>query len=414
MGQIANKLLRLNTEKHRIREAIGRKDVELTPATPLTAYAPAIDSIDQRKVNPVIPYYDYFRVIFVDYEGTVLKDVYVVRGSAVTPPETVPEHDHLTFQGWTRSDVELGDVQHDMCVGALYEVEGAEDKTNWLYITVNSNQKIRIDGTSVSGLYYTVDWGDGTVETKNGDAIHTYVNAGDYIVKTTNRKVKLDAAASSSTDYSWLSALKKAYLNAFNTLADSSRRHLTALGDVCVGAGAVIPAEAQEIVLPAGVRAFVMGEAAHPISVKTLGTGKFFFSVSTAFTLNMYGPGHTPVLDLLPNSRLAAGDVNRVAWPSEIAAPTTITNGSTHVCLVGDTFGGGYLTAFCTIIIEDGATPRSDVRVNFAILENAWEFLASLGEVSQAITITLTNVNEGYRDSISAALTAKGYTVAFE
>jgi len=32
---------------------------------------------------------------------------------------------------------------------------------------------------------YDVDWGDGTVETKTGEATHTYASSGDYIIKVT-------------------------------------------------------------------------------------------------------------------------------------------------------------------------------------------------------------------------------------
>ena len=54
-------------------------------------------------------------------------------------------------------------------------------KTTWR--TTSSNESITIPTTG-SGYNYTIDWGDGTIESNQmGDATHTYASAGDHVIK---------------------------------------------------------------------------------------------------------------------------------------------------------------------------------------------------------------------------------------
>lgn len=422
MGKISEQLLALNAEKHAIRDAINRKGGELTKGSPLADYPAAIDAIKTGDVLPAAPENDYFRVLFIDYDGAVLKDVMVRRGSAVLPPDDPAPREHLTFLGWNRTEDDLANVQHDMCVGARYEVEGIENHSNWLYLTVTAGQRIRIDGRSISGSYWTVDWGDGNVEELNGDGIHTYAAAGEVIVRTQNRSIKLDYSTSSSTDYYWTSTLKKAYLNALSGLNDSSRHPFTVLEEVCIGVGALVPAASTAYILPAMIKGFVLNETTVRAVSALKFVGKFYFSGNPDgyFFLNLPGSNAaSPVVELFPGGAINSGgatSVERIVVPPEINALTSSgSHHSEHICLTGSAFRGGYLTKFRTILIENGAVPMENTFIDFALLENANEFLNALGEVEEALTITLSHVNtySGLRDEISALLTAKGYTVAF-
>ena len=82
----------------------------------------------------------------------------------------------LTARGWTIS----GDILNPSCIN-----ETQPFITTWK--TTNANEEITIPTNSSSGPYnYTVDWGDGTIDTdQNGDATHMYAEAKEHEVKIT-------------------------------------------------------------------------------------------------------------------------------------------------------------------------------------------------------------------------------------
>lgn len=124
-----------------------------------------------------------YKVRFIDFDGTVLKEEWVDSGNAATAPDT-PDHDYLTFDEWNRS---FSSVTQDMDVGAIYETT---DGKTYVFIEVNSltGLEVVVYIESFSGTTITIDWGDGTPNTTNSyswddtDA-HTYASAGQYIIK---------------------------------------------------------------------------------------------------------------------------------------------------------------------------------------------------------------------------------------
>lgn len=68
-------------------------------------------------IGDVTPGEGQHLVTFIDYDGTVLKKEAVNDGESATPPATVPEHEHLTFNKWVGN---YSNVTRDRIVGAHY------------------------------------------------------------------------------------------------------------------------------------------------------------------------------------------------------------------------------------------------------------------------------------------------------
>lgn len=143
-----------------------------------------INSIIGKKevVSGLSPTDGDYLVRFIDYDGTILKEVYVTSGSAATPP-TNPDRtsEGLTFVEWNNS---YSSITQDLDVGATYETT---DGKSHIFLTANA-----IVGLSYT-MYFTksdtseltISWGDGTTDdtsTLNGadSKTHTYASAGDY------------------------------------------------------------------------------------------------------------------------------------------------------------------------------------------------------------------------------------------
>lgn len=174
MGRIANALLALNSAKHAIREAINDFGGRLMKWSPLSDYPGEI-----RRVANVT--YDIFntnrhRVIFIDWDGTVLKDVMVIHGDPVTPPEEPSKWSTgLTFAGWTHTAEEMASVKWDMCIGATYTfkqyihcvMEAMGDHSPAINVSVATNRSV------------SVLWGDGATDSltsSNTNLSHTYTD----------------------------------------------------------------------------------------------------------------------------------------------------------------------------------------------------------------------------------------------
>ena len=407
MGQIANKLLRLNTEKHRIREAIGRKGVELTPATPLAQYAPAIDSIDTGQVLPFAPANDYFRVIFIDYDGGVLKDVLVRRGNAVAPP-TVPTHPHLSFHGWNREAAKLASVQCDMCVGATYDVE---DDAIWMNVSTDAigTIKIALDNSQPEAERY-VDWGDGevtTVTSSMSDVSHAYAETYNGWIKF-GKAVKLNFPRSSD----FLPAGIEEVLLGHKSVVKTNQATFYA---VCLGYGV-----SMDTVTISSFMGFVDWGSPSTASITTN------FNFSDAFNLSTgvrnisfsgsYGVPPMLIYEARVNDTVPASKIQSVSYDEQHTS--TVSNsstGPTRVIFVGRTFaplnflGAG---AKVSIFIEEGAVPTGNCQFSAMYVTNLMEILEALGEATQAITITI-RCNVLRQQYLSDMLTAKGYTVAF-
>jgi hypothetical protein len=126
-----------------------------------------------------------YRVRFIDYNGTILKESFVNSGGSVSPPSNT-SHDGLIFQGWNYTTLEYTNITRDLDIGAIYT-------------TVDRKTRLNIKLTTVTGLSPTlylvksdtstlsIDWGDGSVVTTdstsgNATYSHTYTANGDYSI----------------------------------------------------------------------------------------------------------------------------------------------------------------------------------------------------------------------------------------
>lgn len=116
-----------------------------------------------------------FKVKVIDYDGTVIEEIYKNYGDEYTLP-TPPTHSGLTFQEWNSPHI-ISDgkitVVDDVLVGAVYT-------------TTSGDTEFDIELTPASGLTVnfrmngTKDWGDGT---SDSDTTHVYSTYGEYTIK---------------------------------------------------------------------------------------------------------------------------------------------------------------------------------------------------------------------------------------
>lgn len=129
------------------------------------------------------------RVVFVDYDGTILKDEYCFVGDDLVPP-VVPDHtdEGLVFTewNWDTSVEKVGPVM--MVIGACYTTV---DGMNHIHIRLTTDLVFSISATFLTTagntpFSYTIYWGDDSepeTYTANGSRTHTYSQSGDYVIK---------------------------------------------------------------------------------------------------------------------------------------------------------------------------------------------------------------------------------------
>ena len=117
----------------------------------------------------------YYRVVVVDYDGTILKEDSLTSGETFTLP-SAPSHEKLTFQEWSSPVAITSNTvtvdNSDIVIGPVYTTASGLTEVD---VDVNTNTGLsltfRMNGTK--------DWGDGTIDTATS---HTYAEAGSYTV----------------------------------------------------------------------------------------------------------------------------------------------------------------------------------------------------------------------------------------
>ena len=169
---IATEIGRIAQAKADIKRAINAKGGMLVNEK-LSAYADAIDHLLPEEYGN--------RVRFIDYDGTVLKTMYVADGESATPPAN-PSHAGLVFQGWNTS---LDDVLSDRDVGAVYTTASGAAEFD-VRMLVRTGYTVTFYPYLESGTL-TIDWGDGTTDTVTGSGkktvSYTYADYGDYTIR---------------------------------------------------------------------------------------------------------------------------------------------------------------------------------------------------------------------------------------
>lgn len=168
----AEELNKLKQVKEDIKNAINNKVGGITDQS-ITEYAKAIEDINPEKLTN--------RVRFIDYDGTVLKTTYVAKGGFVTPPEEMPQHDKLVFQGWNNP---LDNVQGTLDIGAIYTTASGFTELD-VRIEVPTGTTITLYPYLEKGTL-TIDWGDGTeskiTSTGKQQTNYTYADYGNYTI----------------------------------------------------------------------------------------------------------------------------------------------------------------------------------------------------------------------------------------
>ena len=163
---ISANITRLVNAKAALKTSINAKGGSLTNEK-LQDYAAAVDALEPAEFGN--------RVRFFDYDGTLLKTMYVADGEGATPP-TNPSHSGLTFTGWNN---DYSEIFGDLDVGAVYTTSSG--KTEIDLRTLVDERNYTLNFTITSGTL-TVNWGDGASNTisSTGTLAHTYMTRGNY------------------------------------------------------------------------------------------------------------------------------------------------------------------------------------------------------------------------------------------
>lgn len=169
---ISNEIARISNAKTAIKQAINAKGGTLVNEK-LSAYASAIDNLLPEEFGN--------RVRFIDFDGTILKTMYVADGESATPP-ALPVHAGLTFKEWNTS---LTDIHCHRDIGAVYDTASGCAEFD-VRMVVKTGYTVTFNPYLESGTL-TIDWGDGTTDTVTGTGkktvSYTYAEYGDYTVK---------------------------------------------------------------------------------------------------------------------------------------------------------------------------------------------------------------------------------------
>lgn len=138
-------------------------------------------SIEEKDVN------------FYDYDGTLLHSYTAQEFAALESMPENPTHEGLTAQGWNWTFQEAQDFVEDYgaCdIGQMYTTDNGATR---IYVTLRDGRLSPYLGIAVNGSA-TVDWGDNTTSTVTGTSItrrintmHTYSQAGDYVISISSQ-----------------------------------------------------------------------------------------------------------------------------------------------------------------------------------------------------------------------------------
>jgi hypothetical protein len=165
-------LNKLKQVKIDLKNAINNKVGGITDQS-ITEYAKIIEQINPENLEN--------RVRFLDYDGTILKTVYVSNGGTATPPEEMPEHPNLVFQGWNNP---LDNVQGSLDIGAIYTTASGFTELD-VRMEAPTGTTVSISPYLESGTL-TIDWGDGSETELTGTGKkttnYTYATYGNYTI----------------------------------------------------------------------------------------------------------------------------------------------------------------------------------------------------------------------------------------
>ena len=150
------------------------------------------------------------QVRFFDYDGTLVGSYSKADFNALTAMPANPSHTGLTAQGWNwtlaQAKAQLTAVPDGVLnIGQMYTT--SDGKTR-LYIHIDDdtpsnrmNFFVRFKSSTANNV--SLDWGDGTVDTKGSTSAtnyeHTYSATGDYVITLTVNSGTIEFIGSSNT-----------------------------------------------------------------------------------------------------------------------------------------------------------------------------------------------------------------------
>lgn len=237
--------------KEHLEDAYGiaeEKGATIPSQKNMVNLADTISSISGGSPTPVSK--DRKDVNFFDHEGIVhysyTKDEFLALSEM--PPN--PKKEGLTAQGWNWSFEEAQDYVRDYGVLEIGQMYVTNDNTLRLYIELfygNLNPYLTIKCDSI----FTIDWGDGTIDTKTAGTItsnHTYSKEGEYVIKLkTNGQFTLqynnnigcvllynNSSTENSSNYAYRNCIKKIELPNNVKITDSSFRYCYGMKSISI------------------------------------------------------------------------------------------------------------------------------------------------------------------------------------
>ena len=169
---VADELTRISAAKADIKRAINAKGGTLVNEK-INEYAAAIDNL--------LPEEFGFRIRFIDYDGTILKTMYIADGESANPPEN-PQHEGMIFQGWNCG---LDDIHGHRDIGAIFTTESGACEFE-VRMEIPTGLTVTFYPYIESGTL-TIDWGNGSSDeisaTGKQTVSFTYADYGTYTIK---------------------------------------------------------------------------------------------------------------------------------------------------------------------------------------------------------------------------------------
>ena len=180
MTTISDKLTSIYNAKKDIKSAITEKGK--TVGDNILDYAAAIRSIEQGSGGSS-SYRNWWKVYFIDYDGTVLSYQEVNDGADFVFPDAPNHEDKLMrFTGWNQTSNHTTDYDpqdiYTIVIGALYNVIDTVGNTKLMFNAHSLTMTTGFTLTSTVADGITIDWGDGTTTTSSStdqfEYTHTY------------------------------------------------------------------------------------------------------------------------------------------------------------------------------------------------------------------------------------------------
>lgn len=169
---VATEITRLSDAKADLKRAINAKGGTLVNER-LSEYASAVDAL--------LPEDFGNRIRFIDYDGTVLKTMFIAEGESAEPP-TPPEHPGMVFQGW---NCEYNNISGHRDIGAIYTTESGAAEFD-VRVEIPTGLTVTFYPYIESGTLH-IDWGNGSsdeiTETGKQTVSFTYADYGTYTIK---------------------------------------------------------------------------------------------------------------------------------------------------------------------------------------------------------------------------------------